>query len=35
MGLLLERGADWGYYPEPSKSLFIANFPNQEVEVMQ
>ena len=25
MKLLLERGMDWGYYLEPSKSLFIKD----------
>ena len=28
--LLMEIETDWGYFPEPSKSLFIADFPYQE-----
>ena len=30
MKLLLERGYDWGYLPEPAKSLFILDLPAQE-----
>ena len=29
--LILEQGMDQGYLPEPSKSLFISDFPAQEV----
>ena len=28
--LLLERGADWGYFPGLGKELFIADSPAQE-----
>ena len=28
--LLMKRGADWGYFPEPAKSLFISDTPGQE-----
>ena len=28
--LLMERAADWGYFPEPDNSLFISNTPGQE-----
>ena len=28
--LLMKRGADWGYFPEPAKSLFISDTPEQE-----
>ena len=28
--LLMERGADRGYFPDPSKSLFISDSPYQE-----
>ena len=33
--LLLERGADWGYFTEPDKSLFIAYAPAQEAAVQR
>ena len=26
----MEKGSDWGYVPEPSKSLFILDTPGQE-----
>ena len=28
--LLMKRGADRGYFPEPDKSLFISDIPGQE-----
>ena len=28
--LLMRRGSDWGYFPEPDKSLFISDTPGQE-----
>ena len=28
--LLMRRGADWGYFPEPAKFLFISYTPGQE-----
>ena len=28
--LLMKRGPDWGYFPEPAKSLFISDTPGQE-----
>ena len=28
--LLMKRGPDWGYFPEPDKSLFISDTPGQE-----
>ena len=28
--MLLERGADRGYFPEPDKSLFISKWTHQE-----
>ena len=33
--LLLERGAHWGYFTEPDKSLFIAYAPAQEAAVQR
>ena len=30
LNLLMERGADQGYFPNPSNSLFIAITPGQE-----
>ena len=29
LNILIDRGSDWGYFPEPSKSLFIADSPEQ------
>ena len=26
----MKRGPDWGYFPEPAKSLFISDIPGQE-----
>ena len=26
----MRRGPDWGYFPEPAKSLFISDTPEQE-----
>ena len=28
--MLMRRGPDWGYLPEPAKSLFISDTPGQE-----
>ena len=28
--LLMKRGPDWGYFPEPSNSLFISDTPGKE-----
>ena len=28
--LLIKRGPDRGYFPEPAKSLFISDIPGQE-----
>ena len=28
--MLMKRGSDWGYLPEPAKSLFISDTPGQE-----
>ena len=28
--LLLERGSDWGYFPELAKLLFMEDLPDQE-----
>ena len=28
--LIMDRGADWGYLPNPAKSLFILDSPDQE-----
>ena len=28
--MLLERGLDYGYFPNPDKSLFISDSPDQE-----
>ena len=28
--MLMKRGPDWGYFPEPAKSLFILDTPVQE-----
>ena len=28
--LLMERGTDRGYFPEPAKSLYISDTPEQE-----
>ena len=30
--LLMERGTDRGYFPEPAKSLFIAENPEEKEE---
>ena len=30
LNLLMKRGADRGYFPEPAKSLFISDTPGQE-----
>ena len=30
LNLLISRGLDWGYFPEPAKSLFISDTPEQE-----
>ena len=26
----MKRGPDWGYFPQPAKSLFISDNPGQE-----
>ena len=31
----MKRGTDWGYFPEPSKSLFISDNPGQEEAAKQ
>ena len=31
----MKRGPDWGYFPEPSKSLFISYTPGQEAAAKQ
>ena len=28
--MLMERGPDWGYFPDPDKSLFISDAPGQD-----
>ena len=33
LNLILERGADWEYFPKTAKSLFISDFSNQEEAV--
>ena len=33
LNLLVERGLDRGYFPEPAKSLFILDTPDQEKSV--
>ena len=35
MNLLLEGGMYQGCFPDPSKSLFVADFPNQEASTQQ
>ena len=30
--LLMKRGPEWGYFPEPDKSLFISDTPGKEEE---
>ena len=31
----MKRGPDWGYFPEPAKSLFILDNPRQEASAKQ
>ena len=28
--MLIKRGMEWGYFPEPDKSLFISDTPGKE-----
>ena len=33
--LIMARGTDWGYFPEPAKSLLIADNPKDEEAARQ
>ena len=33
--LLMKRGSDRGYFPDPAKSLFILDIPGQEEATMR